>query len=47
MTSAELTDLRAFTHANAGAATPALIDFVSAYFDNTDPAELQARGPPN
>jgi len=44
MTHAALADLRRYTLENAGAAAPALADFVSAYFDNTDPDELQQRG---
>lgn len=44
MTHAALADLRSYTLENAGAAAPALADFVSAYFDNTDPDELQQRG---
>ncbi|MDP3866325.1 MAG: NAD-glutamate dehydrogenase, partial [Rhodoferax sp.] len=42
MTHAALADLRSYTLENAAA--PALADFVSAYFDNTDPDELQQRG---
>ena len=45
MTHANLADLRAYTLENAGAAAPLLADFVPAYFDNTDPDELQQRGP--
>ncbi|HEX5698184.1 MAG TPA: NAD-glutamate dehydrogenase, partial [Rhodoferax sp.] len=45
MTHATLADLRAYTLENAGAAAPVLADFVPAYFDNTDPDELQQRGP--
>ncbi|PKO62081.1 MAG: NAD-glutamate dehydrogenase, partial [Betaproteobacteria bacterium HGW-Betaproteobacteria-18] len=44
MTHANLADLRTYTLENAGAAAPVLADFVSAYFDNTDPDELQQRG---
>ncbi len=44
MTHATLADLRAYTLENAGTAAPVLADFVSAYFDNTDPDELQQRG---
>jgi glutamate dehydrogenase len=44
MTPATLADLRSYTLENAGAAAPVLADFVSAYFDNTDPDELQQRG---
>jgi glutamate dehydrogenase len=44
MTHATLADLRTYTLENAGAAAPVLADFVSAYFDNTDPDELQQRG---
>lgn len=44
MTHATLADLRTYTLENAGAVAPVLADFVSAYFDNTDPDELQGRG---
>jgi glutamate dehydrogenase len=46
MTHAPLATLRSFASENAGAGSRDLTDFVSAYFDNTDPAELQARGAP-
>ena len=44
MTHANLADLRTYTLENAGAAATVLADFVPAYFDNTDPDELQQRG---
>jgi glutamate dehydrogenase len=44
MTHAEISALRTYTLENAGAASHELADFVSAYFDNTDPDELRARG---
>lgn len=44
MTHVTLADLRSYTLENAGAAAPVLADYVSAYFDNTDPDELQQRG---
>lgn len=44
MTHATLADLRTYTLENAGAAAPVLADYVSAYFQNTDPDELQQRG---
>ena len=45
MTHAPLTALRTYTLENAGATSHELADFVSAYFDNTDPDELQGRDP--
>jgi len=45
MTHANLADLRAYTLENAGVAAAVLADLVPAYFDNTDPDELQQRGP--
>ncbi|MFO1262606.1 MAG: NAD-glutamate dehydrogenase [Rhodoferax sp.] len=45
MTHSALADLLTFTQEHAGSASGRMIDFVSAYFDNTDPDELQARGP--
>ncbi len=44
MTHAVLADLRTYTLENAGPASQLLADLVSAYFDNTDPDELQQRG---
>lgn len=44
MTHAEISALRTYTLENAGAASHELADFVSAYFDNTDPDELRSRG---
>ncbi len=40
-----LAELLAYTQEHAGPAANRLVDFVSAYFDNTDPDEIQARGP--
>ncbi|HOE40330.1 MAG TPA: NAD-glutamate dehydrogenase [Rhodoferax sp.] len=45
MTNAALVSLSTYIHENSGANSHALTDFVSAYFDNTDPDELSARGP--
>jgi glutamate dehydrogenase len=44
MTHADISALRTYTLENAGAASHDLADFVSAYFDNTDPDELRGRG---
>jgi len=44
MTHAALADLRTYTLENAAPASQLLADLVSAYFDNTDPEELQQRG---
>lgn len=44
MTHAEISALRTYTLENTGAASHELADFVSAYFDNTDPDELRSRG---
>ena len=40
-----LADLLAYTAEHAGANTKRLSEFVSAYFENTDPDEILARGP--
>ena len=45
MTSSALTELLSYTHEHAGPASSRIADFVAAYFDSTDPDELQARGP--
>lgn len=45
MTHAILAALRAHVLENVGFASPELSEFVSAYFDKTDPDELQGRGP--
>ena len=45
MTSSALTELLSYTQEHAGPASSRIADFVAAYFDNTDPDELQARGP--
>ncbi len=45
MTSSALTELLSYTQEHAGPASSRITDFVSAYFDSTDPDELQARGP--
>ncbi len=45
MTHSVLAELLSYTQEHAGPASSRLTDFVSAYFDNTDPDELQARGP--
>jgi glutamate dehydrogenase len=47
MTHAPLAALRNYTLENAGAASTDLADFVAAYFDKTDPDELQKRGSSN
>lgn len=39
-----LAELRVYAQAHAGAHPDALVDFVAAYFDATDPDELQTRG---
>ena len=44
MAHAALSALHAYTLENAGVASSELADFVSAYFDNTDPDELRNRG---
>ncbi len=46
MTHAPLAALYTYTLENAGAASQNLADFVQAYFDKTDPDELQERGSP-
>ncbi len=45
MTHATLAALRTYTLENAGSASTDLADFVTAYFDKTDPDELHKRGP--
>ena len=45
MTSSALTELLSYTQEHAGPASSRITDFVSAYFDSTDPDELLARGP--
>lgn len=40
-----LTELLTYTQEHAGPAANRLADFVSAYFENADPDEMQARGP--
>ncbi|QTN29046.1 NAD-glutamate dehydrogenase [Rhodoferax sp. AJA081-3] len=45
MTSSALTELLSYTQEHAGPASSRIHDFVAAYFDNTDPDELVARGP--
>ncbi|MFZ2306708.1 MAG: NAD-glutamate dehydrogenase [Rhodoferax sp.] len=45
MTITALAELLSYTQEHAGPASPRITDFVAAYFDNTDPDELQARGP--
>ncbi|NCN70725.1 MAG: hypothetical protein GW907_06190, partial [Betaproteobacteria bacterium] len=44
MTHATLAALRTHTLENVGAASTDLAEFVSVYFDKTDPDELQKRG---
>jgi glutamate dehydrogenase len=45
MTSSPLTELLAYASEHAAPTTSRMADFVAAYFDKTDPEELQARGP--
>src|SRR5665647_116163 len=45
MTNPALAELLSYTREHAGAAAERLADFVAAYFDNTDPDEIQSRGP--
>ncbi len=45
MTITALAELLSYTQEHAGPAPTRITDFVAAYFDNTDPDELQARGP--
>ena len=45
MTNTALAELLSYTLEHAGPASNRLNDFVAAYFDNTDPDELLARGP--
>jgi len=45
MTTGALTELMTYSQAHVGSAGADLADFVSAYFDNTDPDEIAARGP--
>ena len=45
MTTGELAELMAYTQAHAGPAGNRMADFVAAYFENTDPDEIAARGP--
>ncbi|HOZ64133.1 MAG TPA: NAD-glutamate dehydrogenase, partial [Burkholderiaceae bacterium] len=44
-TTSPLAELLTYTAEHAGPATGKLTGFVAAYFDNTDPDELAARGP--
>ena len=45
MTSSALTELLSYTQEHAGPSSSRILDFVAAYFDNTDPDELVDRGP--
>ena len=45
MTHSALDELLSYTQEHAGPSSTHLASFVAAYFDNTDPDELQARGP--
>ena len=45
MTSSPLAELLTYTTEHAGPAASKLTGFVAAYFDNTDPDEIAARGP--
>ncbi len=45
MSNPALAALLSYTREHAGSATGSLQDFVAAYFDNTDPDEIEARGP--
>jgi len=45
MTSSPLAELLTYTAEHAGPAASKLTGFVAAYFDNTDPDEIAARGP--
>ena len=45
MTITALAELLSYTREHAGPASSRITDFVAAYFENTDPDELQARGP--
>ncbi len=45
MTHCALDELLSYTQEHAGPSSTHLASFVAAYFDNTDPDELQARGP--
>ncbi|MDP3653205.1 MAG: NAD-glutamate dehydrogenase [Rhodoferax sp.] len=45
MTNTALAELLTHTLDHAGPAATRLADFIAAYFDNTDPDEMQARGP--
>ncbi len=45
MTTPALAALRTYTQEHAGPAAAKLTDFVAAYFENTDPDEVRARGP--
>ena len=47
MTHSALDELLSYTHEHAGTTSTHLASFVAAYFDNTDPDELQTRGPAN
>ena len=47
MTTSHLAELLAYTHEHAGASGGRQAGFVTAYFDNTDPDEIAARGPAN
>lgn len=44
MTTFTFADLLSYAKKNAGAHSTQIVNFVSAYFEGTDPAELQARG---
>ena len=45
MTTGALTELMAYSQGHVGSAGADLADFIAAYFDNTDPDEIAARGP--
>jgi len=45
MTHSALSDLLAFTQEHAGPAQGSMGGFIAAYYENTDPDELQTRGP--
>jgi glutamate dehydrogenase len=45
MTTSPLTELLTYAREHAGPTASRMADFVAAYYDNTDPDELQARGP--
>ena len=45
MTNSPLAELLSYTQAHAGPLAQRKTGFISAYFENTDPDEIQARGP--